>query len=101
MGRGFRPAQEVVRLDPAGIAVVEQPYPQAWLGGQGLGRLEHLQVAARPGLAGQSLAPLAAVEVDGTQQLPDASGHQPFGSCRSSDGHRGRRSGLGTWGHGA
>ena len=67
MGRGFRPAQEVVRLDPAGIAVIEQPYPQAWLAAQGLVGFEHFQVAARPGLAGQSLAPLAAVEVDGSQ----------------------------------
>ena len=45
--RGFRLAQEVVGLDPAGIAVVEQAYPQAWLAAQGLGSFEHLQVAAR------------------------------------------------------
>jgi len=101
MGLGFRPAQEGVGLDPPRIAVVEQPYPQAWLTAQGLGSFEHFQVAARPGLAGQSLAPLAAVEVDGPQQPPDAAGYQPFGSCRSSDGHGGRRIGLGTWGHGA
>jgi len=101
LGRGCRLAQEVVGLDPPRIAVVEQAYPQAWLAAQGLGSFEHLQVAARPGLAGQSLAPFAAVEVDGPQQLPDAAGYQPFGSCRSSDGHRGRRIGLGTWGHGA
>ena len=77
-GNGF--AQQGGRLQPAGVAILEQPRPQPSTG-PGLRRLVHRKVASSPGLGGQTVPLRAAVPVHGRQQAPDRAGLQQV-RCR-------------------